>query len=901
MPQPGTPLSDRTLWLGACVLLAGASPTPTVAQAVRALVMTEQHEGVRPQVTRLRGRGRGPGPGPSEGPVARGYLVLLDSAGREVGRTISNTTELVAVQAPGSGRYRLKSERVGYHSVTSAPFQLRSRQIAVMTIDIASDPVRLESLDFSPDAACRPRPDQDPTMGGLWREIRKALVASAWAGGRIRYEYIGSRFDREVGTSGRVTSEQTTPATGPTILGNDLSATTRDKYTSTHDGAATSFLSAGPAYLISDVFQDDYCFSIVLNPDSNLIGLTFTPNPGRDIADVRGQFSVDLASAELRSLEYRVVNLPYDPENRTGGTVRFMRTPSGRWIVTGWKTRVPVIGREDGRDELLRFHDFGGGISWITTPTGQSVYRAALAELRGTVFDEQSAPIAGARVVLVGTGYITETDPAGRFSLSGPLEGEYGVSYSHPTLDSLSFVLPEQLVTLAPGRTATVEFVMPSVETTISPLCVDQLHTPGQRIIVGVVREDETQDEVEGARVVAYVGDSELSALTDAKGFYIICGVPSYVPVDLRAEYAGKAANIVTLTFDDAGVNREVDLLDNTGNQNQYRQTTRTTWIEDFRLVQLPQVPRATQTSIGFKFGRTSSTIAASGLDAQAKSGLQLGLVYEAQFTPRLAMRVEGQYVQQGAISPADGLTMSLNYFKLPILAKYHLLDDTSGSLSPYLFGGPAIGFETRGKRGVPKGDLSLMLGGGVSIDAGGFAILLDGSYGFGLTSVEAPPIREPLEFERGVPRFFEGRGFKNRVLSFSVGVLFPVGNKARASGAQDDARRRRPSGSDIITREQITATNLATVYEVVQRLHPRWLRSRGAISLREVAEEEVDTFGAVGPVIYVNSARRGDIEELRSIMVESIQEILYFNGRNASFRFGSGHGSGVIQVITGR
>ena len=177
---------------------------------------------------------------------------------------------------------------------------------------------------------------------------------------------------------------------------------------------------------------------------------------------------------------------------------------------------------------------------------------------------------------------------------------------------------------------------------------------------------------------------------------------------------------------------------------------------------------------------------------------------------------------------------------------------------------------------------------------------MLDGSYGFSFTGVEAPPIREPLEFERGVPQFFEGRSLKNRVLSFSVGVLFPMGHKARESGALDDARRRRPSGTDIITREQITATNLATAYEVVQRLEPRWLRSRGAISLREAAEEEVNTFGIVGPVVYLNSARRGDIEELRSIMVESIREILYFNGRNASFRFGSGHGSGVIQVITG-
>jgi hypothetical protein len=260
---------------------------------------------------------------------------------------------------------------------------------------------------------------------------------------------------------------------------------------------------------------------------------------------------------------------------------------------------------------------------------------------------------------------------------------------------------------------------------------------------------------------------------------------------------------------------------------------------------------------------------------------------YEAQLREQVAMQLEGWYVQQGAFSPDDGRTMRLNYLQLPILVKVRLSGDTSRTLVPYVFGGPAIGLDTRGSKGVPKGDLSFMLGGGVRVKTGGVSILLDGSYGLGLTAVSPPPIREPDEFERlhNTDLLFQGRQFKNRLLSFSVGLAIPMGRKVVGFDGPDGARRRSVPSGDIITRQEITATSLVTAYEVVQRLHPQWLRSRG---LGE-------------PIVYVNNSRRGDPEELRLIMAESIAEIVYFNGRDATFRFGSGHGSGVIQVSIGR
>jgi hypothetical protein len=873
--------------LTCALLLAAPAVRPAAGQTVRALVMTAQHEGVRPAIAPPGGRFQ-----PAADP---GYLVLVDRDDREVSRMLHNVAGLVAVQAPGAGQYRLRSERVGYRSVTSAPFELRPGEIIDLMIDMATEPIDLGTVNGSPAPACQSRPQDDPAMGPLWREIRKALVAAAWAGGRIQYEYIGSLFERDVITSGRVVTETLQPTVGPTVLGGETTTAAQTEYTPTYHPGVTSVLSTGPDYLLSETFQNDYCFTVVPPDTSNLLALRFAPRVDRHVGDIRGTFVMDLASGELRSLDYRAVNLAYDPEERTGGTVQFLRTPSGRWVVTSWKTRIPVLSRDNGDLELIRFRDVGGGLSWITTSNGEFVYRAPLAELRGTVVDEDSTPVAGARVALVGTDFVTETDPLGQFALQGLFDGDYGVSYRHPAFDTLSFAPPEQLVSLAPGRVQTVRLVTPPLETLVSPLCTGQSYGTGQHIITGVVHRAETGEGLPGARVIATLDTGDISVSTDSAGTYALCGMPSYVPIAMRAELDDQITDIVTLTFDDAGVNREVRFVSGIGSQNQHRPTTNMTWVEDFQLASLPVLPRATRTAFGFRVSRVSSTVTGSLFGAQAKGGYGFALVYEARFQGHWGLQFEGQWVQQGAFSPVDSMTMSLTYLKLPLLTKFWFSKDTTGMLSPYLLGGPVVGFDTRGKRGVPKGDLSVLLGGGVSLNLGGPTIFLDGFVSQGITNVLAPPLRDPLPQERRVPRFLGGSSFKNRLASVSLGLSFPVG-RGRPSGSQGETGRRRPPG-DIITQEEIIATDLPTAYEIVQRLHPQWLRSRGQVTIG-VEEEPPAT---VGPVVYVNSSRRGDIEELRSIMATNIREIVYYNGRDASLRFGSGHGAGVIQVITGR
>jgi len=102
--------------------------------------------------------------------------------------------------------------------------------------------------------------------------------------------------------------------------------------------------------------------------------------------------------------------------------------------------------------------------------------------------------------------------------------------------------------------------------------------------------------------------------------------------------------------------------------------------------------------------------------------------------------------------------------------------------------------------------------------------------------------------------------------------------------------RTAEPTPSRRVLREhEIRGAQVATAYQVVARLRPEWLRRRGRVSVRD------PTAGAV--VVYLNGMRQGDASALDAIMAEAVLEMEYLNGQEATTRFGTGHGGGVILV----
>ncbi|MCG6957080.1 MAG: hypothetical protein LJF04_13915 [Gemmatimonadetes bacterium] len=98
------------------------------------------------------------------------------------------------------------------------------------------------------------------------------------------------------------------------------------------------------------------------------------------------------------------------------------------------------------------------------------------------------------------------------------------------------------------------------------------------------------------------------------------------------------------------------------------------------------------------------------------------------------------------------------------------------------------------------------------------------------------------------------------------------------------------PPTGNVITAKQISKIEANNAAEIVERLHPNWLRGRGAASIAG---------GVDLPVVYIDDTRQGGIEQLGRISARIIQEIRFVPGTDASVRYGLGHGGGVILVVT--
>ena len=96
--------------------------------------------------------------------------------------------------------------------------------------------------------------------------------------------------------------------------------------------------------------------------------------------------------------------------------------------------------------------------------------------------------------------------------------------------------------------------------------------------------------------------------------------------------------------------------------------------------------------------------------------------------------------------------------------------------------------------------------------------------------------------------------------------------------------------GPNLISSEQLRHVDLGNLsaLEIIQRVRPRWLQSRGSlISGQMLARVRVD-----------GAAYRG-FDDLRNMRGSNIDEMRYLNARDATTRFGTGYDGGVILVVT--
>lgn len=94
-----------------------------------------------------------------------------------------------------------------------------------------------------------------------------------------------------------------------------------------------------------------------------------------------------------------------------------------------------------------------------------------------------------------------------------------------------------------------------------------------------------------------------------------------------------------------------------------------------------------------------------------------------------------------------------------------------------------------------------------------------------------------------------------------------------------------RPAGSSSnrIVQAELEALPQMNALLAIERLRAQWLRTRSGDP----------------PQLYVDGARRGNIQNLTSMLTTEIGQIEYMSASDATNRFGTGHAGGAILVTS--
>jgi len=80
-----------------------------------------------------------------------------------------------------------------------------------------------------------------------------------------------------------------------------------------------------------------------------------------------------------------------------------------------------------------------------------------------------------------------------------------------------------------------------------------------------------------------------------------------------------------------------------------------------------------------------------------------------------------------------------------------------------------------------------------------------------------------------------------------------------------------------------------SSLYDLIQKVRPEFLRSRGTSSFNDTNTEY--------PVVFVDGRQYGDMASLRTLVSAQISQVRYYDAMAAQARFGVIKASGVIDV----
>ena len=302
-------------------------------------------------------------------PIAGALVALLDGSDRVVTEGLSTERGTRVLRAP-SGVYRVRTRRIGFLPLVSLPVEVPRQDELLLVIE--SSRVVLERIVVNSRSQCGRGDSGSGALGILWDEIDKALRASQLTTADLAGFGRARVYSKEMKAGGAVVATDTSffNIVDQRPFGAiDPDSLDRAGYVVGDEAKGWTFYAPDETVLLSDQFAAAHCFRVVREDGRpGEIGVAFEPVPRRKMPDIVGVLWLDEASAELREVVFRFVNAGVLSRFQANGFTRFLRVPSGAWIVDEWFLKLPRVGLRQssgytGQDYMLvGYYEHGGGI-----------------------------------------------------------------------------------------------------------------------------------------------------------------------------------------------------------------------------------------------------------------------------------------------------------------------------------------------------------------------------------------------------------------------------------------------------------------------------------------------------------------------------------------------------------
>jgi hypothetical protein len=301
-------------------------------------------------------------------PVAGALVALLDARDSVVAEGLSSENGTRVLRA-SPGTYRVRARRIGFLPFLSSPVEIPLQGELLLSVETSR--VVLNRIVVNSKSQCKRNDPGAGSLGIVWDEIDKALRASQLTTEDLSGFGRALTYRKEVGPNGAVLSSDTTffairnarpfgaidpvtLATAGYVLGNET------------DG--WNYFAPDETVLLSEQFAATHCFRLLrerVRPGD--IGVAFEPVPQRKMADIVGVLWVDEQTAELREVVFHYVNAGVLSRFDAGGFTRFLRVPSGAWLVSEWRLKVPrltmrQVPYKGAEFSAIGYAENGGGI-----------------------------------------------------------------------------------------------------------------------------------------------------------------------------------------------------------------------------------------------------------------------------------------------------------------------------------------------------------------------------------------------------------------------------------------------------------------------------------------------------------------------------------------------------------